>query len=263
MKNIITNGCPQPLQPQILYLDHYTNENDILKLKDDSDAIRQEYSNFVIQFESWMENNISVEEYRKILSNIPGAMKNNVPLLKDRCSEIEAATQHSQCSALLSGYHTWFSCSVLNKVLQLVNTLTGKVTTEVISSLQSYTKKMHDYCKRNILECPPPSVMSSTKGITYCIFKRKDEFQDRILTAHEIQILKGITMIQFNIEECALQLRTFTEGCVELVYSIPLCIYAELFPLNEDQCRYLTTQGLSEIMTKDYHYKLKRVSNIP
>ena len=142
---------------------------------------------------------------------------------------------------------------------RISQTLTKNDPTEVLSSLQSYTEEMLKYCKRNVFECPPPSVMSSTKGTTYCILKMKNHQSDeKQLTADEIQLLTAKIMTMFVIEEYVLQLRTFTEGCVELVYSIPLCIYAELFPLNDDHCRYLTTLGVSEITTKDYHY----VSNI-
>ena len=266
-KELITNGCPNPLQRPFLYLDHDTlsrNEKDILLLKveDDADIFDDSYFTVVNQFDDWMINNVPVEKYRKILSSIPGTMKNNVPLLKDRWKEIKDA-DHSDLSVLLTDYHTWFNCSVLKHILQRAKTVTRHDPTEVLSSLQTYTEKMLEYSKQNIFECPPPSVMSSTKGTTYCIFKMKDHqlHEEKQFTADEINRLTAKIMTQCNIEEYDLKLCTFNKGCVELVYSIPLCIYAELFPLSEDQCRYLTTLGVSEITTKDYHYKLQHVSN--
>ena len=264
---LITSGCPKPLRPQFLYLDSNTltqNEKHILlrKLKEDADSIDEAYFTVVNQFDDWMTN-VPVEIYRKILSSIPGTMKTNVPLLKDRWSEIKIA-DHSDLSVLLKEYHSWFNCSVLKQVLQRANIVTKKDPTEVLSSLESYTKRMHEYSKRNIFECPPPSYMSSTKGTTYCILKMKNHLlpDKKQFTADEIELLTANIMAMFKLEEYSLKFCTFTEGCVELVYSIPLCIYAELFPLSEDQCRYLTTLCVSEITTKNYHYKLEHVSNI-
>ena len=269
-KELITNGCPKPLRPQFLYLDSDTltqNEKHILllKLKEDANSIDEAYFTVVHQFDDWMKCNVPVKKYRKILSSIRGAMRNNGPLLTDRWSEIRTAN-HSDLSVLLSKYHSWFNCSVLNQVLQRAKIVTKKDPTEVLSSLESYTKRMHEYSKRNIFECSPPSDMSSTKRTcTYCIFKMKDHLlpdKKHEFTVDEIELLTANVMKMFKLEEYSLKLCTFTEGCVELVYSIPLCIYPELFPLNEDQCRYLTTLGVSEITTKDYHYKLEHVSNI-
>ena len=219
----------------------------------------------VSQFNNWMENNVSVKQYRKLLSSIPGTVRNNVPLLTDRWSEIKTA-DHSDLSVILSKYHTWFNCSILKQLLRLAKIETNSDPNEVLSSLQSYTEKMLKYCRRNIFECPPPSGMSSTKGTgtTYFTFKlMENRLSDmkQFTTADEIQLLQANIMILFEIEEYVLQLSTFSKGCVELVYSIPLCIYAELFPLSEDQCRYFTTLGVSEITTKDYHYKRYHVSN--
>ena len=122
-KDLITNGCPKPLRPQFLYLDHDTltqNEKDILllKLQEDADAIDRKYSTMVVEFEYWMEINVVVTIYRKILSKVPGSMLNNVPLLKDRWTEIKIA-DHADCSVLLSDYHTWFNCSALKQALEL------------------------------------------------------------------------------------------------------------------------------------------------
>ena len=178
-KGLITNGCPHPLRLQVLYLQDICtltqNENDILllKVKDDADVIDGKYRHMILRFETWMEENVTVEDYRKILLKIPGTMRIDVPMLKDRRKDIKAA-DHLDCSAILSDYYTWFNCSVLKKVLEDAKTLTNKGPVEILSILQSYTEDVHKYCKRNIFECPPPSCMSSTKGTTYCILKLVD-----------------------------------------------------------------------------------------
>ena len=70
-------------------------------------------------------------------------------------------------------------------------------------------------------------------------------------------------MTFFNIPKYVLTLCTVADGCVELVYSVPLCIYSVLFPLNEEQWRHLITLGVTEIKTKDYHYEKEHVSSHP
>ena len=274
-KGLITNGCPNPLRQQFLYLGIDTcagintltrNENDILllRVKADADAIDTKYRHVVLKFDTWMEENVPIEDYRKILLRIPGTVKKDVPMLKDRWEKIEAAN-HFKCSVILSDYYTWFNCSILKVVLQDSQAQTHKDPTDILSALQSYTEEVHKYCKRNIFECPPPSCMSSTKESTYLILKlqKHQVLDEETFTADEIRLLEATLMTSLNIQEYVLKLCTVAEGCVELVYSVPLCIYSVLFPLNEEQWQLLITLDVTELIAKDYHYKQvsKLVSN--
>ena len=213
----------------------------------------------ILRFKTWMEENVTVEDYRDILTCIPGTMKKNVPMLIDRRKEI-AAANYFNCSAILSDYYTWFNCSVLKVVLKVAKTLTQKDPTEMLSILQSYTEEVHNYCKRNIFECPPPSCMSSTKGTTNFILKleKHQVLDQKTFTAEEIILFEATLMTSLNIEQYVLKLCTVADGCVELVYSVPLCIYSVLFPLNEEQWKHLIALGVTEIITKDYHYNVSR-----
>ena len=264
LKGLITNGCPNPLYQQFLYLDIGTltkKERDILllKVKTDADAIQKDHREMILKFTTWMEENVSVENYRKILFNTPGTIKNEVPMLQDRWKEIKAA-DHSECSVILYDYYTWFNCSILKTVVEDAKALTHKDPTDILSILQSYTEKVQKYSKRNIFECPPPSYMSPTKGTTYFSLKveKHQVIDENKFTAEEIQLLEAKLMTSFNIEQYTLKLCTVVEGCVELVYSVPLCIYSVLFPLNEEQWKHLSTLGVTELMTKDYYYKWVR-----
>ena len=261
-KGLITNGCPNPLRQQFLYLNSGAltqNERDILllKLKADANTMNKKHGNMVLKFETWMEENVTVEQYRKILLKIPGTMRKDVAMLKDRLKEIEVAN-YFNCSAILSDYYTWFNCSVLIQVLEYAKTLTCKDPTDILSNLQSYTEEVHTYCKRNIFECPPLSDMSSTEGTTYCILKLVDHqtHDTETCTAEEISLFHATLMASLNIPEYVLKLCTVAEGCVELVYSVPLCIYSVLFPLDEEQWKHLITLGVTEIITKHYHYNV-------
>ena len=261
LKGLITNGCSNPLYQQYLYLDAGTltkNEKDslLLKVKADADAISKDHLHMILKFNTWMEDNVPVKNYRTILFNIPGTIRKEVPMLRDRWKEIKVA-DHTECSVILSDYYTWFNCDVLKIVLQTAKTLTQKDPKDMLSTLQSYTEELHKYCKRNIFECPPPSSMSPTKGTTYFSLKleRYQVLDQKTFTAEEIQLFEATLMTSLNIEQYVLKLCTVAEGCVELVYSVPLCIYSVLFPLNEEQWKYLVTLGVTELMTKNYHYK--------
>ena len=266
---LIKDGCSNPRRNQFLYLDTSTldpldKSTLILKVDEDGKAINEAYRHVVYEFNNWMEKYVPVEVCRTILVNIPGTRMNNIPFLKDRWAEIEKA-DYAKCFVLLSDYHTWFNCSVLEQVLKDAKHVTKNDPIEVISKLQSYTEEVHKYCKRNIFECPLHEGMPPTNGTkTYCIIKVQDYqvFDKNKFTAEEIQLVEAKLIQLFKLKPYALKLCTVRMGCVELVYSIPLCIYAELFPLNEDQCRNLTTVGVSEIIVNDYHYKLEHVSGI-
>ena len=204
--------------------------------------------------------------YGKLHQNLRGAVHllcqmrwiDPVPIFSDRVQEIAAAKSYLECFVILSHYYSWFDCSIL----ETVATSSIKDSSEFLSSLRSYTDQLHNYCKRNIFESPAPSLMSSTKGITFLVLKLTgDQWSNaKMVTADKIQRFKAELMKTFETPNNALNLCTVGNGCVELVYSIPLCIYNELFPLNEDQCKSLPMLGVTEVITKDYHYKKEHVS---
>eukprot|EP00731_Ephydatia_muelleri_P023074 Em0015g657a len=226
----------------------------LLKLEDDMKAILKQWDIVVSQFRSWMKANFSLDECKEILSSVPGMASEmkEVPMFIDREQQIVDAKNYLQCFVILSHYYSWFDCSILEAVV----TSTEKDSSEFLSSLRSYTDRLHNYCKRNIFECPAPSSMSSTKGTTYLVLKLPgDQWSNaKNVTVEKIKKFNAELMKTFEIPNYALKLCTVNIGCVQLVYSIPLCIYNELFPLNEDQCKNLPMLGVMEVITKDYHY---------
>ena len=94
LKRLITNGCSNPLYQQFLYLDTGTltkNEKDVLllKVKADADAIKKDHLHMILKFKTWMKENVFVEDYRDIMFNISGTIRNNVAMLRDRWKEIK------------------------------------------------------------------------------------------------------------------------------------------------------------------------------
>ena len=177
-KELISNGCPSPRRDtRFICLNRpglSPNEKDslLLQVTADAEAIFDQLRDVVIQFKSWMEENVSIEEYRKVLTSIPGMKsgRKDVPMLTDRWKEIRAA-DHFECSAILSDYYTWFNCDILRKVVQTVKTKTQNDRTDILSSLKSYVDEVYRYSKRNIFECPASSGLARIKGITYFILK--------------------------------------------------------------------------------------------
>ena len=244
------------------------NEEGILlsQLKKDADAIFEEWDTVVCQFSSWMKENISLEMYKEILLTIPGftSARKEVPMFKDREQDIMAAKSHLDCFAILSRYHSWFNYSLLETVISKARKRTQKDSPEFLSSLRSYMDLLHKYCKRNIFECPKPSSISSSKSSTYLVLKvTEDQMSDvKVVSAEKIKLFTFELMKPYEIQDYVLNLHTVGDGCVELVYSIPLCIYNELFPLNKDQWKSLPMLGVMEVITKDYHYKKEHVSAV-
>ena len=89
-----------------------------------------------IQFDTWMERNVSIKEYRKVLKNIRGVVsgRKEVPMLKDRWKEIKTA-DHLECSAILSDYYTWFNCDILKAVMETVKGVTELSFIPVLSHM--------------------------------------------------------------------------------------------------------------------------------
>ena len=78
--------------------------------------------------------------------------------------------------------------------------------------------------------------MSSTKGSAFLVLKvTENQLSDvEMVCAEGVEVFKYELMKLFEIQDYALKLCTVGKGCMELVYSPPLCIYNELFPLDED-----------------------------
>lgn len=265
-KSLISNGCPIPRREPFMFLDTSSltqKEKDILllKLEDDMKTILKQWDSVVSQFRSWMKANFSLDECKEILSRVPGMASEmkEVPMFTDREQQIVDAKNYLECFVMLSHYYSWFDCSVLEAVV----TSTEKDSSKFLSSLRSYTDQLHNYCKRNIFECPAPSSMSSTKGTTFLVLKLTgDQWSNaKNVSAEKIKKFNAKLMKTLEIPNYALKLCAVNIGCVQLVYSIPLCIYNKLFPLIEDQCKYILMLGVMKVITKDYHYNKDHVSD--
>ena len=272
-ESLISKGCSKPCREPFMYLDtsSLTQKQKctlFLQLHKEAETISDQFSIVVDTFCSWMEENVSLMEYKQILCTLQGikSPKKKVHMLHDRTEEIAATEDHMRCFAIVSDYFSWFDCSILKKIVTKGEKKTQKDSSAFRSSFESYMDQLLKYCRRNIYECPDPSSISSTKGIlTFLVLKVTEDYLSNgydIISADKINKFKAELMNPFEIEDYVLNLRTVDNGCVELVYSIPLCIYNELFPLNEDQCKSLPMLGVMEVITKDYHYKKDDVSDM-
>ena len=272
-KKLISHGCPSPRRDARFLclntpgLSPNVKDSLLLQVTADADVIFDQLRDVVIQFKSWMEENVSIEEYKKVLTSIPGMMsgKKDVAMLTDRWKEIGAA-DHFACSAILSDYYTWFNCDVLRKVIATVKTKTQNDRTDILSSLKSYVDEVYKYSKRNIFECPASSGLPRIKGITYFILKVSIAQlpENNEITAEQIATFTAKLKQSLQLEDYTLKLCTVGKGCLQLVYSIPLCVYNVLFPLGKDQLKAIQVLaiGVMEIITKDHHYKKEHVSEI-
>lgn len=272
LKSLISTGCPKPCRNvPFMYLDTLSlnqKQKDILilKLQEDAEAIVDQWDTIVDQFSSWMEANVSLEVYKKILLSVPGMTSavSNIHMLSDRKQEIMAAKSHLECIAMLSDYYSWFNYSILKTVVIQATKRTHKDASEFHLSLRSYIDQLDEYCRRNIFECPAPLLMSSKKGTTFLVLKVTEDQLSTVnmVSAEKIAVFTAELMKPFEIQEYVMNLHTVGKGCMELVYSLPQCITNELFPLNEDRCKNLAMLGVMEVITKYYHYKKDHVSDV-
>ena len=139
-KSPISNGCPTPRREPFMFLDTSSltqKEKGILvsQLKKDAKAIFDQWYIIVSQFSSWMKTNVSLEDYKEILSTISGiaSARKEVAMLRDRKQDIMATKSHLECFAILSDYHSWFNYSILETV---INNAKGRTQNDSSVSLQ-------------------------------------------------------------------------------------------------------------------------------
>ena len=94
----------------------------INKLLHDFQSLLSKFDTLRVKFELWVEQNISVDQYRSILLRLSGikSPQQGGLLFAERKPEIKDASTHDQLSTIVIDYINWFQYHLLQRIVQNV-----------------------------------------------------------------------------------------------------------------------------------------------
>ena len=208
------------------------------------------------------------ESFRSIdVSEVIDFIQDYIALLLSPCfrkpqtiESIEKEFDHvktvNQLFKALRKYVSWFNFEL---VVKLVNTF---ITDErdLQRKWSTYREKLKDYFKNNNTQAVQiaDSIefgLSDVPGTKVMIAKvaRDDYTLNDLYFFHKL-IADALEAPQHKFYFC-----TIDNGCMELKYSIPDCLYSFLFPLTNQQCHSLAEIGIIKITCHEYVHEIKQV----
>jgi len=236
--SFLDKGCPQPVKtlssfPYLQTAGLTEAEAMILKgrLYNEFQLMTRRFSCFnTAVCKSLIQREITVKELVRVLRDLRAfqASEPNVPLLRDRFSEIMEAKDIDDVFNILADYVSFFSFHITEHIVENLGTESDK------KLLSDYKEELESYCKRNIFECPSYStpnpgeaeLVMKVEGIERYNLKHLEE-----LISH---VSKALTVCPHT-----LQLNSVKKGCVQLNFQIPHFVKYHIFPLNNHQLEEL------------------------
>ena len=212
--------------------------------------IQMTFHTFYEDIKSSLKAKVTLELYQEILLSIPAFESDaNHALLNDRSKEIKEAQDHQTLHDIVSDYVNWFNYQLLEEIVDIANkkilVSQNLFDTELIST---YKRDLFSLCKRQINQFPMPPSTNFGNDLNL-----KVEMGDyNKITAQMIQKFKEDLCHCLKLASYSLKLCLVTEGCVQVVFSIPTSVHAALFPLSSDTLNKLVPLGVTKIWTNGY-----------
>ena len=166
------------------------------------------------------------------------------PLMSEEMTKLKNSKTIDESFLILQPHMSFFNYELLKHIIE------GRQTgsNEDIANMTDYSEKFKQYCKRRIVEVPRGAIgQSSTtmsKRQAFVILAHKDHpihklsLEDAKKTKRNIATLLGL-------KSSTLYLHKIDEGSVLLVFSVPVFVAQELFPLNPTLRATLRDSGYS------------------
>ena len=143
----------------------------------------------------------------------------------------------------------------------IIKEILKKPDLEMIELLEGYKKELQIFLKRKIF-LVPGTVFMKSKSIDKAYLVVKTHHVDKewisVCSMADLIKLQGDIAEILDISAMDLNLVGVKEGCIELVYHVPIALMQEgfVFPLSSDQQNALETLGISKLQCGDWKYIL-------
>ena len=205
-------------------------------------------------YESLRERNVPVDRLVTHLLSLrafdPVSKESQKPLLQTFFRELRCAGSIEEVLWIIKDYFSFFNYHVIEHIVVELGTEQDRV------ELQNYEKEFDQYSKRRIYECPP--VYGSMS---------KDDHADLVLkvdSVYEEFTVKELKKFQCRLSrifcvspQSVLRLCQVEEGCLQIIFQVPLFVQLVIFPLSSEQERALAAEGVIRLTCGDYQFVSK------
>lgn len=222
------------------------SENKVVELKH---RLSEDYKSISIRYSTLKQGVIRSLNERSVtpkqlsiilmdLNTFPVKKRTNSPLLQEQLEEIRKQESIDDAFYILHSYGSFFDCYILKHIVSSLGTESDK------AKLKQYEEDLHNYCKRNIFECPHFSNSDSSK--TQMVLK-VDEIVTRMYTLNALRDFRENFATILGLEGHALLLHTVEEGCLKITFQVPHFIVDTIVSLTTEQKTELRNLGVIKV----------------
>ena len=231
------------------------SENKVIELKY---RLSEDYKSISIQYStlnqgvirSLNERDVTPKQLSVVLMDLnifPVKKRTNSPLLQDHLEAIREQESIDDAFYILHSYGSFFDCYVLKHIVNSLGTESDK------ARLKQYEEDLHNYCKRNIFECPHFSNSDSSKS--HMVLK-VDEVVTRMYTLNALRDFRTKLAEILGLEGHALLLHTVEEGCLKITFQVPRFVVGAIVSLTTEQKTELRNLGVNKVTCGQYSFSL-------
>ena len=205
-------------------------------------------------YESLCERNVPVGKLVTHLLSLsafdPVYKGSQKPLLQTIGQELQNAGSIEKVLYIIRDYISFYNYHVIEHIVNVLGTEQDR------AALQNYKKEFDEYSKRRVYECPTPYGSKSTADHADLVLKVDSVYED--FTVKELKKFEyRLTKIFCVSPQSVLRLCEVEEGCLQLIFQIPLFVQQEIFPLSSEQEKALAAAGVIRLTCGEYKFSSK------
>lgn len=152
----------------------------------------------------------------------------NQPLLKECLTKVREAGSLSEAFYVLHPYGSFFDCHIISRIVN-----SKLCTNDDRDKLNQYTKKLDEYCKRNIFEYPCLANSDVDSDLPNCkLVLKVGNIVFSSFTGSALNKFRAKLAESLGIEVHTIIVRSVEAGCVKLTFQIPRFVADTIFPLS-------------------------------
>ena len=205
-------------------------------------------------YESLCKRNVPVDKLVTHLLSLgafdPVLKGSQKPALQAFSKELWNAGSIEKVLFIIRGCISFFNYHMIEHIVVELGTEQDRV------ELQNYEKQFDQYSKRRVYECPPEYGSMSKDDHADLVLKVDSVYEE--FTVKELKKFQCRLSTIFCVSpQSVLRLCQVEEGCLQLIFQVPLFVQQEIFPLSSEQESALAAEGVIRLTCRDYQFTAK------
>ena len=224
------------------------------RLEREFESISSAFANFHNSICRSLKSNITPEDLVNELRGMnasPVRRNADISDLIDQYDELRNKDNIDRIFDILVKYMSFFSFEILKNIICAFGTDNDK------RQLEEYTKKLEQFCRRNVFECPWSEGDEAASDQTKLIVKI-DESNESYYSVKSLRKLCVTISEILNISGCFLRVRNVEKGCIEITFLIPKFIEKNIFPLKDEQQKRFQSIGVTRLVCGFYSFDKRK-----